>query len=256
MMRGPHRSQSLLLAAAVAAAPCCTAPRYATVGGSSGGAVVGGGGTAARGLIEVRGFALTPSDRVPAGAIGYAVPIFTDRTQASRFCPLFRSRLSFAGALHAETPLKVQSYGRIVQIAPFVWPVTTWRAGDRPDCTLLVERYDVSGARSFLTLAQQAIRDLGGGPADSLEGGPFIVTARRVSGAVMVYDLSRAPDNDYGKWLSRAVTDLSDPFLTEAVVVKPTRRDQVRAFVFGTIPSWRGILGLLVPGFKDEQDRG
>lgn len=225
----------------------CATDGVATAGGGETGA---GGGVRPK-LIEVRGYALAERDKAPESAIGYAVPIFTNREQALRFCPLFRSKLTFSGALDARTPLTVESYGRKVEIAPFIWPVTSWARTDAPTCARLVERYNISGAKTFFQLAQQAIIANGGRPADTLEEGPFIVTARRVSGAVMVYDLTRAPDGDYGLWLSRTITDLSNPGLTTTVVVRPPLRDQVRAFAFGAVPSWEGILEVLIPGFRD-----
>jgi hypothetical protein len=103
----------------------------------------------------------------------------------------------------------------------------------------------------FFQLAQDAIIAHGGRPADSLESGPFIVTARRLSGAVTVYDLTRAPQGDYGKWIATSVGELSDPLdngLT--IIVIPPVRDQVRAFVFGSEPDWERIVNMLIPGFS------
>lgn len=246
-----HASVAML---AVFVLGCTTAKMTAASGGGLLGA--NDGAASGRSVIEVRGYTLSPQDRVPTKAIGYAVPVFTDRAQAVRFCSAFRSQLTFAGSLDGRTPMVVQSYGQTVQIAPFVWPVTSWQARDKPDCKLLVERYNLSGARMFFDLAQRAIVEAGGRPVDALEPGPFIVTARRVSGAVVVYDLSRAPDNDYGKWLAKSVQQLSNPTMGNTMVVQPTRRDQVRAFIFGALPTFQGVLNVLLPGFKDAHDKG
>jgi hypothetical protein len=207
-------------------------------------------------LVEVRGYALTPENSVPANAIGYAVPVFTSTEQAARFCPAFLNRLSFEGALNSESRLTVRSYGRSVQIAPFVWPVTRWTASDKADCVGLVARYNLSGARTFYTVAANAIRRQGGRPSDTLSDGPFIVTARRVSGTVMVFDLSRAPDNDYEKWLVRSVEQLTDPTLTGRTIVTPSWRDRMRYYVFGSVAAFQPIIDVLIPGFSDEHKKG
>jgi hypothetical protein len=236
-------------------AACSVAPKGERPPYGGGGGLAGNGHPADErpGFIEVRGYALAPQDQVPTNAIGYAVPIFTDMSQIQHFCPLFRSQLTFEGALDAGTPLKVRSYGNTVQIAPFIWPVTSWTSDDKPDCKLLVERYNISGARQFFAIAQQAIRASGGQPADALEHGPFIVVARRVSGSVMVFDLSRAPDGDYKLWLSRAVEQLSNPIVDTTRVVRPPWRDQVRAYVFGVMPVFTGVLEKLIPNFTKAQ---
>lgn len=205
-------------------------------------------------LIEVRGYTLTPEQSVPENAIGYAVPVFTSSEQAIRFCPAFLKRLSFAGALDTNTKLMVRTYGRSVQVAPFVWPVTNWSAADRADCAGLVRRYNLSGARLFYTIALNAIRQ-GGGSPNALSGGPFIVTARRVSGTVMVFDLSRAPDNDYDKWLVRSVEQISNPALSGKTMVTPGWRDRMRYYVFGSVASFRPIIDVLIPGFSKEHDK-
>lgn len=202
-------------------------------------------------LIEVRGYVLVRNDRVPANAIGYAVPILTSRQEIDRFCPLFLDRMSFSGALNQGTPMRVDSYGKEVQIAPFVWPVTTWSENDKADCKTLGDRYDISGARTFLKQAQETIAAHGGRDIDALQSGPFILTARRVSGCMVLYDLSQAPDGDYPIWLTRAVEQMSNPAATETLYVTPNWHDKARYYIFGTIPSFIGILNVLMPGFTD-----
>ena len=264
MKRRLERSlKATVLASLALVGSSCTSTRETVASQPSGGVVGGvvaggvlGASSVDRGLIEVRGYALSPTHRVPTDAIGYAVPVFTDLRQAARFCPAFRSQLTFAGSLERRTPLVVQSYGQRVQIAPFVWPVTSWTNGDKPTCEVLVARYNLAGARMFFDLAQRAIVEAGGRPVDALEPGPFLVTARRTSGAVIVYDLSRAPDNDYGRWLARSVRQLSNPTIANTIVVRPSRRDQVRAFVFGALPAFEGVLNLLIPGYKEERRKG
>ncbi len=202
-------------------------------------------------LIEVRGYVLARNDQVPANAIGYAVPILTSRQEIDRFCPLFLDHISFSGALNQGTPMRVNSYGQDVQIAPFVWPVTSWSSDDKADCKTLGDRYDISGARTFLKQAQQTIAAQGGRDIDALKSGPFILTARRVSGSMVLYDLSQAPDDDYPTWLTRAVQQMSNPAATQTLYVTPNWHDKARYYVFGAIPSFNGILNVLMPGFKD-----
>lgn len=202
-------------------------------------------------LIEVRGYVLARNDQVPANAIGYAVPIFTNRQEIDRFCPLFLDYMSFSGALNQGTPMRINSYGQEVLIAPFVWPVTTWSKDDKADCKTLGDRYDISGARTFLKQAQQTIAAQGGRDIDTLKSGPFILTARRVSGSMVLYDLSQAPDDDYPTWLTRAVEQMSNPAATQTMYVTPNWHDKARYYVFGAIPSFNGILNVLMPGFKD-----
>jgi hypothetical protein len=223
---------------------------------------VGGGGGARPAstkpgplLVEVRGYVLAPSASVPPDAIGYAVPIFTSREQAKNFCGSFIGRLSFGGRLDSNVKLQVRTYGQTVQIAPFVWPVTSWTTGDKADCVSLVARYNLSGARIFYKLAVDAIRANGGRPSDALSQGPFIVTARRVSGTTMIYDLSRAPDNDYEKWLVRAAEQLTDPSWSRQTYVTPRWRDRMRYYVFGSISTFQGIVDVLIPGFSKEHER-
>lgn len=206
-------------------------------------------------LVEVRGYALPPEASVPPDAIGYAVPIFTSREQAARFCPIFLRRLNFDGILDARTKLMVRTYGQSVQIAPFVWPVTSWRATDRADCGTLIPRYNISGAKVFYALALNAIRKNGGRKSHALTEGPFIVTARRVSGTTMIYDLSRVPDNDYDRWLVQAAEQLTNPTLSGQTYVTPTWRDKVRFYVFGSISSFQGIIDVLIPGFTKEHGK-
>lgn len=206
-------------------------------------------------LVEVRGYVLAPSGSVPQNAIGYAVPVFTTRQQAMRFCPAFLKRLNFEGMLDARTKLMARTYGQTVQIAPFVWPVTNWGPDDKADCATLVQRYNISGARIFHTLALNAINRNGGGPAHALTDGPFIVTARRVSGTTMIFDLSRAPDNDYDKWLVRSAEQLTNPTLTGQTYVTPTWRDRMRYYVFGSVDTFQGVIDVLIPGFSAEHRR-
>ena len=207
-------------------------------------------------LISVEGYVLAPQDKVPDTAIGYAVPVFTNMNDAARFCPLFLNQLTFAGQIKANTNLKVDSYGHTTDIAPFVWPVTSWSKQDKASCDLLSQRYSIAGARMFFNLAQQAIAANGGKPADALQTGPFIVTARRVSKTVMVFDLTRAPHGDYNRWLAQAVQELSNPLIGNSTIVTPTFHDQVRAFVFSNIPVFDGVLQILVPGYREAQSKG
>jgi hypothetical protein len=74
--------------------------------------------------------------------------------------------LAFKGSLHSNTKLEVQSYGQEAQIAPFVWPVTSWSKTDKPTCDLLSQRYNLTAAQQFFTLAQKAIVAHGGRPVD------------------------------------------------------------------------------------------
>ena len=207
-------------------------------------------------LIEVRGYVLARKDQVPTSAIGYAVPIFTNRAEIERFCPLFLSQMSFGGVLDQGTSMRINSYGQEVQIAPFVWPATHWTKEDKADCKTLADRYDTSGARIFLKRAQQTIAAHGGRDVDTLQSGPFILTARRVSGSMVLYDLSRAPDGDYPTWLTRAIEQMSNPAATQTLYVTPNWHDQARYFVFGAIPSFNGILDALMPGFKGAHAKG
>lgn len=206
--------------------------------------------------IEVRGYVLMRNDQVPLSAIGYAVPIFTSRQEIDRFCPQFLDRMSISGVLNQGTPMRINSYGREVQIAPFIWPVTTWSERDTADCRTLGDRYDIAGARTFLRQAQETIASRGGRDSDALKGGPYILTARRVSGSLVLYDLSRAPDGDYPTWLTRAIEQLSNPDATETLYVRPNWHDQVRYYVFGAIPSLTGIVNMLMPGFREAQSKG
>lgn len=221
--------------------------------GSGGGLLAGSSDHLGAKLIEVRGYALAPDQSVPPAALGYAVPIFTSRDQAARFCPLFVKRLTFGGLLTRGTPLRVRSYGQDVRIVPFVWPVTDWKPSEAPECKRLVERYNISAARNFFQLAVQSIRANGGSASDIIADGPFIATARRVSGTVMLYDLSRAPDTDYQRWFTMAVEQLSNPAINgSSRYVTPPWRDKVRYYVFGSIPAWEGVLKILIPGFANE----
>lgn len=204
----------------------------------------------------MRGYVLGPSDSVPAGAIGYAAPIFASTEAAARFCPVFRSGLTFAGALTAATPMRVLSMGETVDIAPFVWPVTGWAAGDAPDCALMAARYNVSGAQTLLRRARQTIRAHGGPANAGLSSGPFIMTVHRKGGAVVLFDLSQAPPQDYRKWLDRAVSDLTDPGAHTTQVIRPVPRDRVRAFVFNSVDSWIGVLAVLIPGYAARAAQG
>ncbi|WP_087124885.1 MULTISPECIES: hypothetical protein [Burkholderiaceae] len=201
-------------------------------------------------MIEVRGYVLARNDQVPDGAIGYAVPIFTSRQEIDRFCPLFLDRMSISGALNKGAPMRINSYGQEKQIVPFVWPVTSWSANDTADCKTLGDRYDISGARTFFKQAQQTIGAHGGRDIDALRNGPFILTAKRVSGSMVLYDLSQAPDDDYPTWLTRAIEQMSNPLATQTVYVTPNWHDKARYYVFGTIPAFNGILDVLMPGFK------
>jgi hypothetical protein len=193
---------------------------------------------------------LTPADQVPPDAIGYAVPIFTTRTEAARFCPLALERVGFVGALTSSTPMFLDTYGETEDVAPFVWPVTAWTRGEPFDCAHLVARYNIAGAQVFLRKARRAIAAHGGVAKLANEDGPFIMTARRACGGVMLYDLSRAPNLDWERWLRQAIVDLSRPSDCRVTVVRPVMRDQVRAFVFASAPSWQGILKILVPGYN------
>jgi hypothetical protein len=201
-------------------------------------------------MIEVRGYVLAPSDQVPAAAIGYAVPIFARRADVERFCPALTARIGFAGALTGATPLRVTTYGQIEDIAPFVWPVTSWSAPAPYDCAHLVAQYNISGAQVFLRKARQAIASNGGSIDVAAEPGPFIMTARRNCNGVMLYDLSQAPPEDYDAWVGKAITELSGPRDCHAMIVEPTFRDKVRAFVFASVPSFNGILKVLIPGYN------
>jgi hypothetical protein len=248
--------RSFALATAIAAVMlvgCSPSNTSSTTNG--GGLIDGHNGAQNQKLILVEGYVLAPQDKVPDNAIGYAVPIFTNRDDAARFCPIFLSQLTFQGALTAHTKLIVDSYGQTVDIAPFVWPVTSWSNTDKPDCATLSARYNVSAAKQFFDLAQQAIVAHGGRTADTLEKGPFIMTARRLNRTVMIYDLTEAPDGDYSGWLQTAVGELSNPLdIDETTEVEPSTRDKVRAFIFANEPTFDGILKILVPGYGQKQD--
>jgi len=247
MRTGSVALRSTALALSALAIPGCTNLR-----GSAGGGLLNPGGS----LIEVRGYSLGPDQSVPADAVGYAVPIFTSKDQAARFCPLFTSKLSFNGSLNGGTKMLVRSYGQTVRIAPFVWPVTGGASGQAGDCRTLVDRYNVSAARTFYSVAAAAIQAQGGGQVQALGTGPYIMLARRISGTVIVFDLSRAPAGDYSEWLDRAIGQLGNPAVGGTGYVTTTLRDNVRFYVFGAVPTFSGILNILIPGYKAEHDKG
>lgn len=200
-------------------------------------------------IIQARGFVLARDGAVPADAIGYAIVVFAQRAEAERFCPAFRERLTFEGSLRVDTDLSIQVYRKPVEVAPVIWPVTQWRAQtDQPDCAKLVERYDYAGARTWLATARAQIEQTGG--AVKLGAGPYIVTARR-QGTVIVYDLSRAPDSDYGSWLGRTIEGIEtlSPRYANAGVVTPGTRDQVRYWAFGVAREADDALGVFVPAY-------
>lgn len=203
-----------------------------------------------RTYIEVRGYVLAPDQSVPVDAVGYAVPIFTSSEQASRFCPQFISRLSGGGVLDARTKMKVSAYGRAVQIAPFIWPVSSWTAGSVADCGTLVGRYNLSGAKTFYGIAADQIRAKGGTAPGRLGEGPYIMAVRRATGNVLLLDLSTVPLGDYQHWFDQAVGFLTDPRIGDDGYRSATLRDQVRFYVFGSIPDFMPVLTMLIPSFK------
>ena len=245
------RARQLLRRAALAILLAATAS-CASLRSSSGGGLLSPGGSP----IEVRGYALAPEQKVPADAVGYAVPIFTTKEQAQRFCPLLTSRLTFNGSMDASVKMLVRSYGQTVEVAPFVWPVSAWSAGQSGDCSTLVERYNVSAARTFYARATAEIQARGGGPAQAMGAGPYIMLVRRISGTVMLFDLSRAPADDYPRWLDKAIAQLGNPAVGGTGYVATSMRDNVRFYVFGAVPTFTGILNVLIPGYKSEHDKG
>lgn len=210
------------------------------------------GDTPDAGVIEVRGYVLARDGAIPKDAIGYAIPVFGTREEAARFCPAFRNRLTFEGAIRATTDLDITERGQRIRVAPFVWPVTSWNGSMQPTCANLVERYDYAGGRTFLAAARQQISARLGASAPALSaGGPFIVTAARKGGAVLVYDLSAAPDTDYDKWLLRTIEAMERGRDNRALagVVTPGLRDQVRYVMFSLVPAIDQALGTFLPWY-------
>jgi hypothetical protein len=210
------------------------------------------GDTPDAGVIEVRGYVLARDGDIPKDAIGYAIPVFGTRAEAARFCPAFRNRLTFEGAIRATTDLDITERGQRIRVAPFVWPVTSWSPLWQPTCANLVERYDYAGGRTFLAQARQQISARLGASAPALSaGGPFIVTAARKGGAVLVYDLSAAPDTDYDKWLLRTIEAMERgrDNRAPAGVVTPGLRDQVRYVMFSLVPAIDQALGTFLPWY-------
>ena len=199
--------------------------------------------------LEVRGYVMKPGSAVPQHNYGYGFLLLTNRVQAQRLCSAFRGSLTFSGQFDQYTALIAQSVNGSVGIVPFIWPVTSWNRKDKNNCDTLVDRYNYSGARTLFHQAQLTIRKLGGTPTDALNGGPFLVTYQNDSKGISLYDLSHAPYIDYQRWLLTAVEQLSTPGSAIVKVIHPSPRDQVRAFVFGTIPTWDVWLGLLIPKY-------
>lgn len=197
--------------------------------------------------LEVRGYVLARDGAIPRDARAYAVVAFRQASEAQRFCPAFRARLDFEGALVSGTDLTVTSRGLPVEIAPMIWPVTSWGAADRPDCATLVARYDYAGARAFLQEARRSLAPLGLATTFNATSGPFIISARR-SGSLTVYDLSRAPDADYDRWLVQTVDGIESGVSGPAVVA-PGWRDQMRFYAFSAVPSIEAALDVFVPGY-------
>jgi hypothetical protein len=241
-------SRLLFLVPMVALASCVRAPQSA-----GGGVLQPGPGKAP---IEVRGYVLTQDQTPPTDALGYAVPIFTSLDQAAQFCPMFTARLSMDGALTSRSKMVVTAYGQTVRIAPFIWPATDWPTGSVSDCKSLVQHYNLSGAKIFSTLATDVIRKNGGTVPDGLGDGPFIMATRRASGTVLLLDLSKVPPGDYQQWFDRAVSYLSDPRVDDTGYHAATLHDQVRFYVFGSIPDFMPVLNMLVPSFKTEHAKG
>lgn len=200
--------------------------------------------------IEVVGYVLSPTGDIPDSAVGYAVPIFADKATAGAFCPSFLNQLNIDGALSASTPMIVKSHGESDEIAPFIWPVTSWPDKTPLDCAHLVQNYDLGQAREFLTEARTQIARQGGQPTALADNGPFILTVRRISRSIAVYDLSKAPDIDYAKWLAKAIERMSNPNRDVAVgIIRPNWHDQMRGYVFGAVPTMDALLGKFMPGY-------
>lgn len=235
--------------------PTCSVDRNYCRGGAYGAATSAPGAYPGEVYTtEVIGYVLGPNGDIPDSAVGYAVPIFTDKATAGAFCPVFLNQLNIAGALTDATPMTVRGHGEANQIAPFIWPVTSWADKTPLDCVNLVQNYDLGQARVFLAKARAQIASQGGQASPLADDGPFILTVKRVSRSVAVYDLSKAPGMDYAKWLKKAIDRLSDPNRdVQAGVIRPNWHDQMRGYAFGAAPVFDAFLGKFLPGYSKAQ---
>ncbi|WP_408590288.1 hypothetical protein [Novosphingobium sp.] len=198
----------------------------------------------------VQGYVLSPDDTWPKDTAGYGVPIFTTVQQARDFCPAFIDHVRIVGPLTTATKLRVTVSGIPTRIIPFIWPVQSWGRGDRVDCGTLVARYNFTAARAFFAQAQRTIVRLGGHPPDKLAGGPFILARRLDTDRITVFDLTRIPQIDQARWIDTALDAMTRQHKAAAQVVRPPWRDQMRAYVFRSAPSWNRIIAMLLPAYK------
>lgn len=163
-----------------------------------------------------------------------------------KFCPAFMERMKVGRSISRTTEWTVTSYGFKTAVIPFIWPVTRWGANDRYNCKTLVARYNYAGAQAILDKARRALSGKDATPLGNARG-PFLLTQRQWGDRrVGLFDLSRAPVVDYGRWVTTAAERLSRPPRGASSVIRPAWRDRVRAYVFESVSAWEPLIKSIV----------